>query len=68
MKINENKQKACGCGVGDNGSGACDSSGKCTCKPGFSDSKCTTCSAGFYLSFYLLVFVSVLLLIIIIDY
>ena len=40
----------CGCGVGDVGSGSCDSTGNCSCQPGFADAKCTVCSTGYYLS------------------
>jgi len=43
-------QLACGCGVGDAGSGVCNSLGICTCRSNFGDNKCTTCALGYYLS------------------
>ena len=40
---------ACGCGVGASSSG-CNSTGGCTCRSHFSDTKCTTCSSTYFLN------------------
>jgi len=43
------RQPACNCGVGATAT-SCTSAGACSCSANFNDTKCTTCSASYYLS------------------